>query len=247
MLEEGLSTGGKIIGAFLETLPGQPAKRSQRIIARKNDATNIFHTHRIDHQTILDLIPHDASVVDLGCGHGDLLSILRERGCQRLLGIERDQEAVADGIARGHDIIHADIEAGLHAIADKSYDVALLSQTLQSIVDVEGVLEELLRVGRRGIVSFPNFAHRPMREMFLHEGRVPKEEGFYAYDWHNTPNRRFPSILDFQELCEAMGICIVDAAYLDSRKGCQVVDDPNMNADVAVVSLAHHPIDPTVG
>ena len=76
------------------------------------------------------------------------------------------------------------------------------------------------------------------REMFLREGRLPKEEGLYAYDWHDTPNRRFPSILDFQELCGRLGIRIEEAIYVDSRSGTEVVADPNLNADVAVVAVS---------
>ena len=143
-------------------------------------------------------MPGGASVVDLGCGNGELLSILRDRGHSPLLGVERDQDEVVECAARGHNVIHADIDQGLMAIPDQSFEVALLSQTLQSIVDVAGVLEEIVRIAVRGIVSFPNFAHAPMREMFLREGRLPKEEGLYAYDWHDTPNRRFPSIVDFR-------------------------------------------------
>ncbi len=73
--------------------------------------------------------------------------------------------------------------------------------------------------------------------MFMNEGRLPKEEGLYAYDWHDTPNRRFPSILDFQELCNKLGIRIVDAVYVDSNTGAEVTEDPNLYADIAVVAL----------
>ena len=135
-------------------------------------------------------------------------------------------------------MIHADLDKGVSAIPDQSFEVALLSQTLQSIVDVAGVLDEVVRIGRRGIVSFPNFAHAPMRETFRREGRLPKEEGLYAYDWHDTPNRRFPSILDFQELCDQIQIRIEEAIFVDSRTGQEVIDDPNLNADVEVVAIS---------
>jgi len=182
-------------------------------------------------------MPERASIVDLGCGNGELLSILRDRNHAPLLGIERDATEVAQSVGRGLDTIHADVDQGLAAIPDQSFDVALLSQTLQSVVDVVGVLQEIVRIAGRGIVSFPNFAHAPLREMFVREGRLPKEEGLYAYDWYDTPNRRFPSILDFQELCGKIGIQIDDAIYLDSAKGIEVSDDPNLNADVAVVAI----------
>ena len=97
------------------------------------------------------------------------------------------------------------------------------------------MLDEIVRIGRLGIVSFPNFAHKPMREMFLREGRLPKEEGLYAHEWHDTPNRRFPSIRDFEELCQKRGIRIVQSLYVNSSTGGEVKDDPNLNADLAVV------------
>ncbi len=217
LLAESMELGGKMIGAFLAHLGREPLPERKRP-TRRSQATNIFDAMRVDQGMILDLVPARASVVDLGCGHGELLDLLRSRGSGPLLGIERNQEAVAECVARGLEAVHADLENGLGAIADESYDVAILSQTLQSIVDVAGVLDELVRVAKQVIVSFPNFAHKPMREMFLEEGRVPKEKGFYGHEWYDTPNRRFPSILDFLELCEARGVSIVRAVYLDSQE-----------------------------
>ena len=238
LLEDNMRLGAAIIASFLSVEAGDSGPIRVPEEPHADEPTSIFYSQRLDYEMILRLMPPRASVVDLGCGNGELLAILRDRGHGRLLGFERDQQAVADCIARGLDTVHADLDEGVAAIPDQSFDVALLSQTLQSIVDVAGVLRELVRVGRRGIVSFPNFAHAPMREMFLRDGRLPKEEGLYAYDWHDTPNRRFPSILDFQELCGKLGIRIEDAVYVDSRSGTEVVDDPNLNADVAVVAVS---------
>lgn len=237
LLTESMALGTRMIGAFLASLGREqsPSRPRQR---RRDEATNIFDAMRVDQEMIIDLVPARASVVDLGCGNGELLSLLRSRGRGPLLGIERDQELVAECVVRGLEVIHADLENGLGMLADESYDVALLSQTLQSIADVAGVLDELVRVAERVIVSFPNFAYKAMREMFVREGRVPKTKGFYSYEWYDTPNRRFPSILDFLELCEKRRIRVVDAIYLDSQIGERVTDDPNLNADVAVVALS---------
>ena len=202
-----------------------------------DEPTGIFFARRLDYEMILRMMPERASVVDLGCGNGELLAILRDRGYSRLLGVEWDQDEVVACVERGIDVIHANLDEGVASIPNQSFEVALLSQTLQSIVDVAGVLEEIVRIAERGIVSFPNFAHRPMREMFMAEGRLPKEEGLYAYDWHNTPNRRFPSVLDFQELCNKLGIHIVESIYVDSSSGKEVTEDPNLNADLAIVAL----------
>lgn len=238
LLPDGMESGGPMIASFLGSEPADAPPVASPDDRRTETPTSIFYADRIDYEMVLRLLPEGGSVVDLGCGDGELLSILRSRGHAPLLGIERDEHEVAKSVARGLDVVHADLDQGLAAIPDRSFDVALLSQTLQSIVDVAGVLDEIVRIGRRGIVSFPNFAHAPLREMFMREGRLPKEEGLYAYEWHDTPNRRFPSILDFQELCATRGIRILDAVYVDSSTGEEIQDDPNLRADIAVVALA---------
>jgi homoserine O-acetyltransferase len=238
LLEDNMKLGSAIIESFLSIETGERGPIRVPEEPRAEEPTSIFFAERLDYEMILRLMPARASVIDLGCGNGELLSILRDRGHHPVIGLERDQEAVGECIARGIDTIHADLDKGFGAIPDDRFDVALLSQTLQSIVDVSGVLTEIVRIGRRGIVSFPNFAHAPLREMFVREGRLPKEEGLYAYDWHDTPNRRFPSILDFQELCDQIQIRIEEAIFVDSRTGQEVIDDPNLNADVAVVAIS---------
>jgi len=242
LIEDNMRRGCEMIASFLTHTGGEATATPPRPgVTRKKgprgDATSIFHGRRLDYEMILEMLPPHGSVVDLGCGDGELLAILKERGYSRLLGLERDEASVAEAIGRGLDVIHADLDDGLGAIADHSFDVALLSQTLQSVVDVAGVLDELVRVSWRGIVSFPNFAHHSMREMFLKEGRLPKGEGEYGYEWYDTPNRRFPSILDFHELCEKRGLVIAQAVYIDSATGHAVTEDPNLHADLAIVAL----------
>ncbi len=242
LLEDSMQLGGRMIAAFLSGQAGEDhSEQSTKIrqdVSPVNEPTSIFYAQRVDYEMILRLMPDRASVVDLGCGNGELLSVLRDRGHTTLLGVERDQVQVAECVQRGLDVIHADIDQGIPALPNLSFEVALLSQTLQSMVGVARVLDELVRIGRLGIVSFPNFAHRPLREMFMKEGRLPKEEGLYAYEWHDTPNRRFPSILDFQELCQQRGICIQQSIFIDSQTGKEISDDPNLNADIAVMALS---------
>ncbi|MCP3985519.1 MAG: homoserine O-acetyltransferase [bacterium] len=237
LLEDHMRDGARMIAASLSAEPGAEAAIRVPDEPQIDEPTGIFFARRLDYEMILRLMPEQASIVDLGCGNGELLAILRDRGHEPVLGVEWDQHEVVECVARGLDTIHANLDEGVAAIPDQSFEVALLSQTLQSIVDVSGVLEEIVRIARRGIVSFPNFAHAPLREMFMNEGRLPKEEGLYAYDWHNTPNRRFPSIRDFEELCNKLGIRIIEAIYVDSTTGAEVTEDPNLNADIAVVAL----------
>ena len=237
LLEDHMSLGGKMVSAYLASEVGWNRAIHITDEPRVEEPTSIFYAQRLDYTMIFRLMPPGASVVDLGCGNGELLAMLRERGHNPLLGIERAQEEVTECVARGLNVIHADLDQGIAALPNQSFEVALLSQTLQSIVGVANVLDEIVRIGRLGIVSFPNFAHRPLREMFMKEGRLPKEEGRYAYEWHDTPNRRFPSILDFQELCLQRGIQIEQAIYVDSQAGKEISDDPNLNADLAIMAL----------
>jgi homoserine O-acetyltransferase len=237
LLEDSMREGGKMVAAMLKGRPGVESPIRIPEEPQTDEPTGIFFARRLDYEMILRMMPERASVVDLGCGNGDLLEILRDRGYNRLLGVERDQHEVVECVARGLDVIHGNLDEGIATIPDQSFEVALLSQTLQSIVDVAGVLNEIVRVAERGIVSFPNFAHRPMREMFMAEGRLPKEEGLYAYEWHDTPNRRFPSVLDFQELCNKLGIHIVESMFVDSATGAEVIENPNLNADLAIVAV----------
>lgn len=237
LLEDSMREGGKMVAAMLKGRQGVESPLRVPEEPQTNEPTGIFFARRLDYEMILRMMPERASVVDLGCGNGDLLEILRDRGYNRLLGVERDQHEVVECVSRGLDVIHANLDEGIATIPDQSFEVALLSQTLQSIVDVAGVLNEIVRVAERGIVSFPNFAHRPMREMFMAEGRLPKEEGLYAYEWHDTPNRRFPSVLDFEELCNKLGIHIIQSVFVDSATGEEVIENPNLNADLAIVAV----------
>jgi homoserine O-acetyltransferase len=157
----------------------------------------------------------------------------------RLCGIEVEQAKIIATAGRGLDVIDYDLNQGLPGFADHSFDVVVLSATLQSIVEVERLVEDMLRVGRRCIVSFPNFAHHVLRESFHRTGRLPKTPapGLYGYDWYNTPNRRFPSILDFEEFCTVKGVTVLDRIFLDTATDARVTHDPNLNADLAVFVL----------
>jgi homoserine O-acetyltransferase len=114
----------------------------------------------------------------------------------------------------------------------------VLSQTLQAVHDVEGVINDLLRVGRTGIVSFPNFAYHKLRRMLADEGRSPKAPGILSYEWYNTPNRRFFTIADFEEFCGKKNIQVHRRITLDTESGAEVFDDPNLNADLAIFVIS---------
>ncbi len=188
---------------------------------------------------ILELIPPGSSVLDLGCGEGDLLARLKERGAPLLCGVEVSTALIAATLQNGVEAIDYDLNVGLPEFDDSRFDYVVLSSTLQAVPNVERLLEDSLRVGRRAIVGFTNFAHRTLREMFGLEGRAPKAPGPYSYEWYNTPNRRFPSIRDMLDLCEKMGVTVEQARYYDDTNGRVIGDgeDPNLAAESALLVL----------
>ena len=236
LLEEKLSIYGGLVRAFLANVDGghTPIVSPRVTPLTVDEPTSIFHAQRLDYDLILQLIPPAASVLDLGCGNGELLSQLRERGHNPLVGVELDEQAVLTCVERVLDVVQHDLEKGLAPFANGQFDVVVLSQTLQSIVDTEGIIDEMLRVGRCGIVSFPNFAYHKIRTMLYEQGRSPKAEGIYRFEWYNTPNRRFPSIADVEDFCAAKRIRTHRKLYLDSETRQFISDDPNRNADVAI-------------
>lgn len=236
LLEDSLDVYGEFLRCFLERETNGASSIAPPPAWRRD--THILHAHRLDHDLLLELIDEGQSVLDLGCGDGSLLELVRERKRpRRLLGVEQDQSLVLATARRGLPVIQQDLEHRLGNFPDGCFDVVLLSQTLQSIGNTEAVLREVLRIGKRGIVSFPNFAYRKLREDYLSRGRAPKASGFYGYEWHNTPNRRFPSILDMKDFCGDRGIRILQEIYLDTESDRRVNDDPNLNADVAIFVL----------
>jgi homoserine O-acetyltransferase/methionine biosynthesis protein MetW len=197
---------------------------------------SIFHHHRLDYNTIMELIPPGSSVLDLGCGTGGLLARLRERGPCRLMGIELDEQAILACVRRGLDVVQADLNQGLPAFADGQFDFVVLSQTLQTVMDAPRVLADMLRVGRKSIVSFPNIAYKVHRRQ-LNEGFSPHGHALQNFRWYETPNVRFLSIADFQEFCRQCGFNIIQQIALDTEADAQVLENPNLNADLAIVVL----------
>jgi homoserine O-acetyltransferase len=191
-------------------------------------------------ELIIAEIPPSASVLDLGCGDGHLLAALKRRGHQKLVGVEVAQDRIVQTGRRGLNIIDYDLNDGLPAFIDNQFDVVVLSATLQAVANVETLFQEMVRVGRRIIVSFPNFAYRKLREAYVVGGRSPKAPGEFGYEWYNTPNRRFPSIADVHDLCREKSLRLEKEIYFDIAGGKQIAadDDPNLNADTAVLVIS---------
>ena len=239
LLENDLARYGEMIRAFLAQLHAPVAGRTKDRTAIEDAAgpSSIFHRRRMDYDTIVELIGRGTSVLDLGCGTGGLLCRLREDGHERLMGIELDERAILECVRRGLNVIHADLNNGLPAFADGQFDAVVLSQTLPAVIDVQQVISDVLRVGKRGIISFPNIAHHEAQRRLVQDGRAPRPSSFESLSWYNTPTVRFLSIADFEDFCQEQGIRIHQRIALDTKAGKVVEHDPNRNADVAVMVI----------
>lgn len=162
---------------------------------------------QLDHKVILDLISAQSTVLDLGCGTGDLLYLLIKEKKIRGQGIEIDDQAIYKCVAKGLNVFHGDVDSGLTEFNDKSFDYVILNQSLQQILHVDKVLIDALRVGKKVIVGFPNFAHYKSRLQMFFQGKAPVTEAL-PYQWYETPNLHFLSILDFKKYCRAKNINI---------------------------------------
>ncbi|WP_027474802.1 methionine biosynthesis protein MetW [Curvibacter gracilis] len=181
-------------------------------------------------QSIAALVPRGARVLDLGCGDGALLDVLqRERGCTGY-GIEIDDANVLACVKRGVNVIQLNLDEGLSMFDDASFDVVLQIDTLQHLRNAEVMLRETARVGKTGIVAFPNFAHWPNRLSVL-RGRMPVTKRL-PYQWYDTPNIRVGTFADFIDLAHKNALRIVDAFGLE--QGREVRWLPNARAGTAV-------------
>lgn len=174
-----------------------------------------METLRTDHKIIASLIHKGAKVLDLGCGDGMLLKKLHSLKDASIQGVEIDTEKIKECSRVGVPVIHGDIDEGLSDYPDKSYDFVICSQTLQAVHKPREVLNEMLRVGRKGIVILPNFGHWRIRKMLFFGGRMPKSNEL-PYDWFNSPNIRHLTIKDFKEFCAKEGIRIEKEYYFKS-------------------------------
>jgi methionine biosynthesis protein MetW len=170
---------------------------------------------RVDLLFVADMVERGAKVLDVGCGDGELLRILGERRDVDGRGIELSREGVNECVAKGQAVVQGDADTDLVNYPDDAFDYVILSQTLQATRQPRQVLEHMLRIGRRGIVSFPNFGHWNIRLQILLAGRMPRTDNL-PYTWYDTPNIHFCTIKDFRGLCNAIGARMERAVALNA-------------------------------
>lgn len=189
---------------------------------------------RPDHRVIFEIIEPGAKVLDLGCGTGELLFLLSKEKSVKVQGIEISEAAIYKCVEKGLDVFHSDIDSGLPEYPAKSFDYVILNQSLQESKKVDFVLEEALRVGKKTIVGFPNFAYFPSRFMLFFGGKAPITKSL-PYHWYDSPNLHFLSITDFQDFCREKGIQILERHYMGQKGPVRFL--PNFFAPNAIFLL----------
>lgn len=185
---------------------------------------------RDDLQLIYDWIPAGSRVLDLGCGNGELLSALvTYKNCTGY-GVEIDTNGVIASMERGINVIQADLELGLQDFSDGSFDVIVLSQTIQAMQNTEKILRDLTRVAKQAIVSFPNFGYWRNRLQIALGGHMPVSERM-PYQWYNTPNIHWCTLQDFDALCEKNQIRVLERAVMTAGKRIEKM--PNLLGSLA--------------
>jgi methionine biosynthesis protein MetW len=186
---------------------------------------------RSDYAIISQLVEPNTRVLDVGCGEGELLHWLALHKQVDARGVEIVGSKVQRAIARGVSVYQGDIDQGLADYPDHAFDYVILSQTLQEVRKPLKVLTEMLRVGRRAIVAFPNFGHWTVRLAHLWSGRAPRTK-LFPYDWYDSPNIHFLTVHDFEGLVHSEGWTVERSIYLSADK--EVRSLPNLTAEIAV-------------
>jgi len=176
-----------------------------------------MESKRIDFRILYGMIEPNSRVLDLGCGEGELLYYLARHKNAQVQGVEINEGAIYKCVEKGVSVFHSDIDSGLCNYPDKAFDYVILNQSMQEVKKVDLVLREALRVGKKVIVGFPNFAHIRARMRIFFQGKTPITESL-PYRWYDTPNLHFLTISDFQSYCQNTGVRILRAYFLGHNR-----------------------------
>jgi methionine biosynthesis protein MetW len=193
----------------------------------------------IEHRAIVHWIRHGSSVLDLGCGDGELLALLVREKKVRAQGIEIDEQAIYQCVAKGLSVFHEDIDNGLSGYGDKTFDYVILNQSLQQVKKPDVVVQEALRVGWEVIIGFPNFAHYCARIQLSLKGKVPITPSL-PYEWHDTPNLHFLSISDFIGYCHQRNIKIKKSFFVGRNRRIKLL--PNLFALIGIFVISNEEV-----
>jgi methionine biosynthesis protein MetW len=194
------------------------------------------NNYRYDFPIIANWVNSNSKVLDLGCGDGELLNYLKKERNITGYGIEKDPDNWLKSLKKGINVLQVDIEAGLPEFEDNSFDFVILSKTIQSMHNTEEILDEMLRVGKQVIVTFPNFGYWKDRIQSI-QGVMPKSKEL-PYSWFNTPNVHLCTIKDFDDLCKLNKYKIVDRLVLTDTKSVRFF--PNLLGALALYNLVNH-------
>jgi len=193
--------------------------------------------NRADLEIIASWIKEGSTVLDLGCGDGNLLYYLTHSKNIKGMGIEIDLERMINCIEKGIPVVEHDLNQKFDNIRDMAYDYVILSQTIQELQYPDLLIEEILRIGKYGIVSFPNFGHFKIRVNLFLNGRMPKSS-VLPYDWYNTPNIHLMTLKDFKVFCKERNIKILKTHYITGNRYRKNLLFPNLFAEGCVILIS---------
>ncbi|WGM90058.1 MAG: methionine biosynthesis protein MetW [Candidatus Bathyarchaeum tardum] len=191
---------------------------------------------RLEHRVIKDWVKKNSTVLDLGCGTGELMKLLINEKQVQAQGIEINEQSIGECVAQGLSVFQQDIDTGLSEYSDDAFDYVILSQTLQQVKKPDFVIKESLRVGKQVIVSFPNFVYYPARFQMFFKGKVPVTPSL-PHEWYQTPNLHFLSINDFKEYCKKRNFKIQNSTYVTKNK--KVTIFPNFFAEIGTFLVSY--------
>ena len=192
-------------------------------------------TLRSDLNIIQSWISPESQVLDLGCGQGDLLAFLQQHKKCRGYGLEINPDSIVSCIEKGVNVIEHDLNDGLDNFKDQNVDTVVMTQALQAVSRPDVLLEEMLRVGKEAIITFPNFGYWRTRLYLLSKGKMPMSKTL-PYNWYDTPNIHMCTFRDFEKLCREKGLKVVDRTVVDSnhQEHLSITLWPNLLGEIAI-------------